>query len=148
MFPFQIDQGIPANKIVLGGFSQGGNWICFVLWLFAILHYIAMWNFCTIGAVALYTGLTMAHKLAGILALSTWLPLDKAIPWDKIQTPPVLQCHGEEDGMIAMDRAMKTANALSAVNKQYTLKTYKELGHAVDYEFQLNDIKDFLQRVL
>ena len=42
-------RGIPAARIVLAGFSQG-------------------------GAVALYTGLQYREKLAGIMALSTYLP--------------------------------------------------------------------------
>ena len=47
--------GIPANRIMLGGFSQG-------------------------GAVALYSALTSSKNMAGIIALSTWLPLHKSFP--------------------------------------------------------------------
>lgn len=46
----EIDEGIPANRIVLGGFSQG-------------------------GAMSLLTGLTSERKLGGVVCLSGWLPL-------------------------------------------------------------------------
>uniref|UniRef100_A0A2K6V4G6 palmitoyl-protein hydrolase n=1 Tax=Saimiri boliviensis boliviensis TaxID=39432 RepID=A0A2K6V4G6_SAIBB len=51
----EMKNGIPANRIVLGGFSQG-------------------------GALSLYTALTCPHPLAGIVALSCWLPLHRAFP--------------------------------------------------------------------
>jgi pimeloyl-ACP methyl ester carboxylesterase len=46
----EVDAGIPASRIVLGGFSQG-------------------------GAMALLTGLTTERKLGGVVVLSGWLPL-------------------------------------------------------------------------
>lgn len=46
----EIDAGIPANRVVLGGFSQG-------------------------GAMSLLTGLTTERKLGGLVVLSGWLPL-------------------------------------------------------------------------
>lgn len=50
----EIDAGIPANKIVVGGFSQG-------------------------GAISLLLGLKTERKLAGVVALSTWVPLNHKI---------------------------------------------------------------------
>ena len=44
------EYGLSSEQIILGGFSQGGG-------------------------LALYTGLTHAEKLGGIIALSTWLPM-------------------------------------------------------------------------
>lgn len=49
------DKGIPSNKIFIGGFSQG-------------------------GAVSLYTALTLGKPLAGVIALSSWLPLHQKFP--------------------------------------------------------------------
>lgn len=46
----EVESGTPPNRIVLGGFSQG-------------------------GVIALVTGLTGERKLAGLMGLSTWLPL-------------------------------------------------------------------------
>lgn len=51
----EIQAGIPADRIVVGGFSQG-------------------------GALALYSALTFPQKLGGVVALSCWLPLRKSFP--------------------------------------------------------------------
>jgi lysophospholipase-2 len=48
----EITEGIPSERIIVGGFSQG-------------------------GALAIYSALTFPKKLAGIIALSCWLPLSK-----------------------------------------------------------------------
>lgn len=58
----EMKNGIPANRIVLGGFSQG-------------------------GALSLYTALTCPHPLAGIVALSCWLPLHRNFPKQPMAVP-------------------------------------------------------------
>uniref|UniRef100_G1RBF0 palmitoyl-protein hydrolase n=1 Tax=Nomascus leucogenys TaxID=61853 RepID=G1RBF0_NOMLE len=68
----EMKNGIPANRIVLGGFSQG-------------------------GALSLYTALTCPHPLAGIVALSCWLPLHRAFP--QVNDLAILQCHGDCEGI-------------------------------------------------
>uniref|UniRef100_A0A8C9BEP6 palmitoyl-protein hydrolase n=1 Tax=Phocoena sinus TaxID=42100 RepID=A0A8C9BEP6_PHOSS len=50
LIEYEMKNGIPANRIVLGGFSQG-------------------------GALSLFTALTCPHPLAGTVALCCWLPL-------------------------------------------------------------------------
>lgn len=55
MIEQEVKEGIPYNRIVLGGFSQG-------------------------GALALYSSLTSRNTLAGVLALSCWLPLRHEFP--------------------------------------------------------------------
>lgn len=55
MINTEIEKGVPAERIVLGGFSQG-------------------------GALALYSALTYNKPLAGVVALSCWLPLHKQFP--------------------------------------------------------------------
>lgn len=55
MIDQEIKEGIPAERIMLGGFSQG-------------------------GALALYSALTFTQRLAGVVALSCWLPLHKTFP--------------------------------------------------------------------
>lgn len=55
MIELEEKNGIPANRIVIGGFSQG-------------------------GALALYSALTFSKPLAGVMALSCWLPLHKSFP--------------------------------------------------------------------
>ena len=71
----EVDQGIPAEKIVVVGFSQG-------------------------GALALHTSLRSTHKLGGCVALSSWLPLRADYPaalTPESRTLPILQVHGDED---------------------------------------------------
>lgn len=51
----EISLGIPANRIILGGFSQG-------------------------GALAIFSALTYPQSLAGIIVLSAWLPLHQKFP--------------------------------------------------------------------
>lgn len=58
----EVDAGIPADKIVLGGFSQG-------------------------GAVAILSGLTGKRKLAGVAALSTWVPLSHKVAKVRARAP-------------------------------------------------------------
>ncbi len=67
--------GISAARIVLAGFSQG-------------------------GAIALQAGLRYAQPLAGILALSTYLPLAATLAAEAApanRAIPILMCHGRQD---------------------------------------------------
>lgn len=120
----QVEAGIPAKRIVLGGFSQG-------------------------GAVALYTALTSKLELAGILALSTWLPISKSIPWENAPKVKILQCHGDEDEMIALERAEKTATLLKKhFPTSMTFKMYTGLNHTINSEKEQTDILNFFREVL
>jgi len=67
-------EGIPAERIVLGGFSQG-------------------------GVLALWTGLGFHRRLAGIAALSAYLPADPLVDPAQSATP-VFQGHGQSDSLI------------------------------------------------
>ena len=85
-------RGIPAARIVLAGFSQG-------------------------GAIALHTGLRHAEPLAGILALSTYLPLAEKLPTeasDANAAVPVFMAHGSEDPVIPLSLAESSRAALEA----------------------------------
>ncbi|KAJ7326562.1 acyl-protein thioesterase [Desmophyllum pertusum] len=86
----EIKNGIPSNRIVLGGFSQG-------------------------GALALYTAFTMEKPLAGILALSSWLPLHQSFPQalKGNKDIPILQCHGTIDPVVNVTFGEMTATVLS-----------------------------------
>ena len=117
-------RGIGATSIVLAGFSQG-------------------------GAVALQTGLRYPERLAGLLALSTYLPLaDKlaaeASPANR--TVPILMCHGLHDPLIPLARASRSRDALRAVGYAVDWKEYP-MPHAVCAE-EIADIGHWLRRVL
>ena len=79
----EITRGIPANRIVLAGFSQG-------------------------GAVALYSGLTLGITLAGIAGLSTYLP--RLTPTTNI--PPLWIAHGVHDEVIPLMTSQSSFNRL------------------------------------
>jgi len=121
---FQEKRGTPGNRIVLGGFSQG-------------------------GALALYSGLTGPVRLGGILALSTWLPIPQEIPWDKIQKLPILQCHGDQDPLISAATALKSSKLLEThLASSYTFKMYPGLEHNISSEEEMKDISTFFETVL
>lgn len=100
----EISSGIPASRIVLGGFSQG-------------------------GAMALLNGITCAHKLGGIFGLSCYMPLaDKVrelIPAENHnKDTPIFMGQGEADPLVTLDWAQKTAELLQKSGFNVTLKTY------------------------
>uniref|UniRef100_A0A8C9AAU9 Acyl-protein thioesterase 1 n=1 Tax=Prolemur simus TaxID=1328070 RepID=A0A8C9AAU9_PROSS len=105
----EVKNGIPSNRIILGGFSQG-------------------------GALSLYTALTTQQKLAGVTALSCWLPLQASF-----QGPisganrdiSILQCHGDSDPLVPMTFGSLTAEKLKTlVNPaNVTFKTYQGMMH-------------------
>lgn len=116
----EIEQGIPAERIVLAGFSQG-------------------------GVVAFLTALTGNKKLAGVLALSTYIPtrlLQDSWP----QQPPILQCHGNDDPVIPLAVAKATCQALMASAVVVDFKEYPMAHQICDAEIEA--IKQFLHEHL
>jgi phospholipase/carboxylesterase len=85
-------RGIPASRIVLAGFSQG-------------------------GAIALQAGLRHAEALAGILALSTYLPLAESLDREAAganERVPVFMAHGTQDPVIPLALAQSSRATLQA----------------------------------
>ncbi|XP_070777902.1 acyl-protein thioesterase 2 [Enoplosus armatus] len=122
----EAKNGIPPHRIMLGGFSQG-------------------------GALSLYTALTCQHQVAGVVALSCWLPLHKTFPSASSgnKNIPILQCHGESDPMIPMQFGAMTAEKLKTiVNPQMiTFKTYPGLLHASCPQ-EMAAVKEFIEKYL
>lgn len=119
----EIERGIPANRIILAGFSQG-------------------------GAVALYTGLGMEQPLAGIMALSTYVPMIESIAsWMSASTKsvPVFQAHGQFDPLIALDRAEKSRSAMKQQGIHVEWHSYP-MEHSVCAE-ELLDISRWITSV-
>src|SRR4051812_43718708 len=74
----EVSRGVASEKIVLAGFSQG-------------------------GAVALQTGLRYASRLAGVMALSTYLPLAESFEHEasaENRGTPVFMAHGTDDNVV------------------------------------------------
>lgn len=86
-------EGIKSDRVVIGGFSQG-------------------------GAIALLAGLTKTPRVAGIVALSTWLPLRAKLVApllpDHADQVPVLMCHGTADPVVRFDYGKRSSKFLKA----------------------------------
>lgn len=115
--------GIPASRIVIAGFSQG-------------------------GAIALHTGLRHGEALAGILSLSAWLPLRdtlrEASPANR--ATPILMCHGTHDPLVPIELAESSREVLTAQGYAVEWKTYP-MQHQVCPQ-EVADIGSWLCRVL
>uniref|UniRef100_A0A1A9WF64 palmitoyl-protein hydrolase n=1 Tax=Glossina brevipalpis TaxID=37001 RepID=A0A1A9WF64_9MUSC len=120
----EIEIGIPTPRIVLGGFSQG-------------------------GALALYSALTYTKPLAGIIGLSTWLPLHQKFPEAKLNSSniPIFQAHGDIDPLVRYIYGQQTASILQSFMRDVTFKTYPGLTHSGS-DSELNDVKLFLEKWL
>lgn len=122
MINTEIAAGIPSNRIVVGGFSQG-------------------------GALALYTALTFNQPLAGVIALSCWLPLHKQFPGIKKSSDeiPIFQAHGDFDPVVPYKFGQLSASLLKSFMKNVQFKTYNGLSHSSS-EPEMDDVKDVLNK--
>ncbi|EJF62227.1 Phospholipase/carboxylesterase [Dichomitus squalens LYAD-421 SS1] len=132
----EVDAGVPANRIVLGGFSQGAG-------------------------MTLLTGLTNERRLAGLAVLSGWLPLRnkvKAMLSDHAKKLPVFWGHGEDDPIVGFDKATMSLQFLQQigipkVEPEKVLEggiefhAYPDLGHSADPQ-EIAELQTFLQKVI
>lgn len=117
-------RGIPANRIVVAGFSQG----C---------------------ALALMTGLRHGERLAGIAGLSGYLPLADKTAAERSaasQGLPIFLAHGSHDGVVPLPRATASRDALTALGYPVEWHEYR-MEHSVCPE-EVVDLERWLQRVL
>ncbi|XP_044598025.1 acyl-protein thioesterase 2 isoform X2 [Cotesia glomerata] len=124
MIAEEVAAGIPSKRIVLGGFSQG-------------------------GALALYSALTFPEPLAGVIALSAWLPLHQKFPANAVgnKNIPVLQCHGDCDPIVPYKWGQMTASLLKQFMSKVEFKTYSGMMHSsCDQEMQ--DMKSFIEKLV
>lgn len=118
----EIARGVPAERIVLAGFSQG-------------------------GAVAYEAGLTFDKKLAGIMALSTYLATKDTVNLHAAQaTTPVLVQHGSQDPIVPPMLGEQAKAWLEQRNYPVTFKTYP-MAHQICGP-QIADITAWLTQVL
>lgn len=118
------ERGIATARIVLAGFSQG-------------------------GAIALQTGLRHPGRLAGILALSTWLPLHTTLENERSAQNadvPIFYAHGLHDDMVDVERARASRDILAHLGYPVQWREYP-MGHAVCMP-ELVDIGAWLASVL
>ncbi|MDH3693641.1 MAG: alpha/beta hydrolase [Gammaproteobacteria bacterium] len=120
----QEAHGIPSERIILAGFSQG-------------------------GAIVLFTGLRHRKKLAGIMALSTYLPLSDRSE-DEASTQnrrtPIFMAHGLYDPIIALPIAEASRAVLQKLDYDIEWRTYA-MPHSVSPE-EISDISAWFTRVI
>lgn len=112
--------GIASQRIVLAGFSQG-------------------------GAVALHVGLRHAEPLAGIIALSCYLPLRARLGAELAaanRTTPVLMCHGREDVVVLPVFGEVSRDAMLAEGMPVDWRMYS-MGHSLCHP-EVRDISAWL----
>lgn len=115
------NSGIDSTRIILAGFSQG-------------------------GAIALDLGLRFASRLAGILALSTYLPLAESLgseASDAQQQLKIFVGHGTHDPMVPEKLGQRTAQTLSSAGYAVEYKSYP-MGHSVCAE-EIRDVSQWMQ---
>ncbi len=116
----EIARGIPAERILLAGFSQG-------------------------GAVILSAALRWTRPLAGLIALSTYLPDLQAAADARVVDgirPPVFMAHGRQDPVIPLAVAVDTAGVLNTLGFPIEWREYP-MAHAVCTE-ELQALGDWL----
>ncbi|KAF8067258.1 acyl-protein thioesterase 1 [Scenedesmus sp. PABB004] len=119
----EVAGGVPSERVVVAGFSQG-------------------------GAVALMA-LRSEHKLAGVVGLSTYLPLRKEPPLVSAANArtPIFQAHGDADYTVAYKFGVNTHNMLKEAGADVTFKTYNGMAHGACPQ-EIADVGAFLKRVL
>jgi phospholipase/carboxylesterase len=118
------DRGTAPGRLVLAGFSQG-------------------------GAIALQTGLRHSERIAGIMALSTYVPVG-----DKLATEaspanrdvPIFMAHGTSDPVIPLGRAEESRALLQSLGYAVEWREYR-MPHSVCAE-ELADIGAWLRKIL
>lgn len=120
----EVARGIPTNRVVLAGFSQG-------------------------GAVSLYTVPRYPDKLAGVLALSCYLPRESTFLAERApanDATPIFMAHGRADTVLTMSLGTQSRDFLKAQGYAVEWHDYP-MAHAV-CAAEIADIREFLFRIL
>jgi phospholipase/carboxylesterase len=120
----EVERGTPRSRIVLAGFSQG-------------------------GAITLHTGLRQREPLAGLIALSCYLPLGSSFAAEAAPGSagvPIFLAHGTSDPVVPLARGTASRDALKAAGYAVDWREYP-MPHSVCAE-EIQDIAAFMKRVL
>ena len=118
------ERGIATNRIVLAGFSQG-------------------------GAIALHTGVRYPERLAGIMGLSTYLPLTDTVDNERSSAnanTPIFMAHGTHDPVLPIQMGQNSHRLLEQLGYDIEWHDYA-MQHQVCLE-EIQAISAWLQRVL
>ncbi len=120
----ELDKGIASENILLAGFSQG-------------------------GVIALHTALRYPQKLAGVLALSTYLPTIDQVKQETAlenQAMPIFMAHGTMDQVVNIEYAKQAYQGL--LDSGYPISWHEyPMEHAVCLQ-EINAISEFLKNNL
>lgn len=120
----EMDRGIPAARIVLAGFSQG-------------------------GAMVLHSGLRYPQALAGILALSSYLPLADTLETQAAAANskvPIMMAHGTQDPVVPVMLALQSRDRMQQLGYDVNWHSYP-MQHALCPE-EISEVRDWLWRRL
>lgn len=120
----EVARGIPTSRVVLAGFSQG-------------------------GAVSLYTVPRYPEKLAGVMALSCYLPRESTFLAERApanDATPIFMAHGRADTVLTMSLGTQSRDFLKALGYAVEWHDYP-MAHAV-CAAEIADIREFLFRIL
>jgi phospholipase/carboxylesterase len=120
----EVARGVPPERIVLGGFSQG-------------------------GALALYTGARHPERLAGIMVLSSWDVLShtrEAEETDANRLTPLLVCHGRYDPMVPLEAGRRAFEAFDRDGRPAQFHVFP-MEHSVCME-EIQVIREWLHACL
>ena len=122
------ERGVAYENIVLAGFSQG-------------------------GAIASHTALRFEHRIAGLMALSTYLPLTESLDKEVINNPaaqdktlPIFMAHGSFDPVLPMAMGAGSRDLLRQIGFEVEWHDYP-MAHAVCLE-EIQAIREWLIKVL
>ena len=118
------ERGVPAARVVLAGFSQG-------------------------AAVSLYTAPRFAQTLAGVMALSGYLPRESSFLAERAaanDATPIFMAHGQGDTVLPVSLGIQSRDFLKALGYAVEWHDYP-MAHAV-CAAEIADIREFLFRVL
>ncbi|KAF2741215.1 Phospholipase/carboxylesterase [Polyplosphaeria fusca] len=121
----EIADGIPANRVVLGGFSQG-------------------------GAMSLISAVTYKNQLGGIFGLSCYLLLQSKIkgmiPADSPnKNTPIFMGHGDADQVVAHRYGQMSADHLKEMGYKVDFRTYADLPHSADQD-EIDHLEGYLNQ--
>jgi phospholipase/carboxylesterase len=120
----EVSRGIATEKIVLAGFSQG-------------------------GAIALQTGLRYPNRLAGVMALSTYLPLAQSFEQEAAaqnRATAIFMAHGTQDNVVPYQMGIRSRDVLMQHGYDVKWREYP-MQHSVSIE-ELRDIAAWLKATL
>jgi phospholipase/carboxylesterase len=120
----EVARGMPKKRIVLAGFSQG-------------------------GAVTLQAGLRHPERLAGLMVLSSYLPLAAHVAGEASAANrdiPILMAHGIHDPVISLERATTSKTQLEGLGFKVEWHQYP-MEHSVNLD-EIREVRSWLGSVL